>query len=587
MRTGRRVLAAMVLVASGCEWLGLGGGSSDEPEDPTGEVSSLVGVEGGTLSVAGVELHIPPGALQEPTELTLTVTLDGIEGHESLTPMVTIGPDGLELAEAAELLLPSLRGEEATGTDPVVLWSADDSPEFMPIPTERLADGSLRVFTRHFSRYLGVVPGYAACVDDALVAERFAFLGVCGHEGVFVDDELALAWGIAEVRGIDDFAARTWIRLVNVTPDPLRLTRVRVEPIANVTERHTGDVAPALSTDPGRGWLKETSFGTPEWRARREALAEDPEVSAWLPTPYRIESFYDAIPVYPATLADATIAYEVCVEWVRYDAEAGPVAGSGCATYTSTQCDFGTIPDPASPTTCVPGERERCMGGRDEDGDGAVDCEDSDCARASHCDPLCLDLRRVRVSVGQSADPPPRLHSSVYVGLDPTQCECGAAGCQVEHADFAYAQEVSVASRLDVESEDAAWLRVSVNQTSDAAYNERTDVGWCGLTEPMPWSWAYTLCSRLTRAPDGTFSASEELTWTGDLSVESCADVVEPYGFLVQGGSVRAGEIGELLFINGPFPLTAGCDDSAGCMQLLQNAPVLIRVGLQMECGEP
>lgn len=73
----------------------------------SGTKPTQIGPSGGTLSVGGAELVVPPGALSQPTSLSLTQTSDAAPaGYALRSPLYRLGPDGLTFATPATIRLP-------------------------------------------------------------------------------------------------------------------------------------------------------------------------------------------------------------------------------------------------------------------------------------------------------------------------------------------------------------------------------------------------------------------------------------------------------------------------------------------------
>ena len=96
----------------------------------------------------------------------------------------------------------------------------------------------------------------------------------------------------------------------------------------------------------------------------------------------------------------------------------------GCLFYDSTR----SSPDAKKPEGAFSGE---CHNGEDDDGDGAVDCRDEDCADAENCAPHAVDSGSdsgsdsglaVHAEEAPSPDPDPIEHFAVPASV------AGAAG---------------------------------------------------------------------------------------------------------------------------------------------------------------
>jgi hypothetical protein len=139
-------------------------------------VSLVVGAAGGVVSVPGITLTFPVGALAEPTEITIDRdSLDFPEGLDAVTPMYALGPDEITFARPVELCL---TGDSAPGGDEqaIVLHTAFGGAAF-EVATGCVLEPGSKV-TRccrivHFSR-AGMVNGPTCAGDDFLCND-----GIC------------------------------------------------------------------------------------------------------------------------------------------------------------------------------------------------------------------------------------------------------------------------------------------------------------------------------------------------------------------------------------------------------------------------
>jgi len=127
MRTSRRIPASSLLLFALLSAALPSCGSSDETTQPGGQqptehpsATDTIGPEGGVVEVDGVKLVIPPGALSEPTELSVKQRTDGAPGeYEAFSPVFEFGPDGLVFAVPAEVEF-AFEGDAARAK---VFWS--------------------------------------------------------------------------------------------------------------------------------------------------------------------------------------------------------------------------------------------------------------------------------------------------------------------------------------------------------------------------------------------------------------------------------------------------------------------------------
>lgn len=116
---------------------------------------AVVGPEGGVLSGQGVTLTIPPGALVEPRELSLTTTVADAPST-AISPVFRFEPEGLEFDLPVHVSVNV--ADDAVGT---LYWSKSGAAGFEPAG---LAGGGVAEgFTSHFSEaYVGA----GVCGDD-------------------------------------------------------------------------------------------------------------------------------------------------------------------------------------------------------------------------------------------------------------------------------------------------------------------------------------------------------------------------------------------------------------------------------------
>lgn len=119
-------------------------------EVTAGSVSKEIGPEGGSLRVVGAGLEVPPGALREPTVLTLTRTDDGPPpSYAPVGALFQLDPPGLRFGEPAELWLAE---EQPWPVEPRLYSSAEGGSGYEPLRTTQ--DGTyLEAPVWHFSEF--------------------------------------------------------------------------------------------------------------------------------------------------------------------------------------------------------------------------------------------------------------------------------------------------------------------------------------------------------------------------------------------------------------------------------------------------
>ena len=106
-----------------------------------------IGEQGGTISLAGFEVVVPPGAVTKPTRFSIRLPIDP---QNSEFVRAQFGPH-MTFAVPVTLRLP-LNGTTAEGdTSARVLWW--NGLDWVPFPTQPTADGRIETKTSHFSEY--------------------------------------------------------------------------------------------------------------------------------------------------------------------------------------------------------------------------------------------------------------------------------------------------------------------------------------------------------------------------------------------------------------------------------------------------
>lgn len=117
-----------------------------------------IGPEGGSISLAGFEVIVPPGAVSKATRFSIRLPIDP---HASEFVRAEFGPHQ-EFAVPVTIRLP-LKGttsEDYTGAR--VLWW--DGLDWIPFETTPTADGRIEAQTSHFSEYGTEDAGYKGLI---------------------------------------------------------------------------------------------------------------------------------------------------------------------------------------------------------------------------------------------------------------------------------------------------------------------------------------------------------------------------------------------------------------------------------------
>jgi len=172
------VTVALLLPACGGDDGGGGGGSGVDG----GSTSDLVGPAGGTVSIAGAELEIPAGALEEEVEISITETAEEVPGgFLGSSPVFQFEPDGLVFAQpvAARMAF------EGSPDQLDLIWSVTGGEGYEAMGAT--IDGQMVVGQiTHFSQ--GFVgrrdPGNGdACTDVTCVPGQVCVAGQCVASG--------------------------------------------------------------------------------------------------------------------------------------------------------------------------------------------------------------------------------------------------------------------------------------------------------------------------------------------------------------------------------------------------------------------
>jgi hypothetical protein len=105
-----------------------------------------IGPEGGTISLAGFEVVVPPGAVTKATRFSIRLPIDP---HNSQFVRAQFGPHD-EFAVPVTIRLP-LKGTTSEDSGARVLWW--NGVDWEPFTTVLTADGRIEATTSHFSEY--------------------------------------------------------------------------------------------------------------------------------------------------------------------------------------------------------------------------------------------------------------------------------------------------------------------------------------------------------------------------------------------------------------------------------------------------
>jgi hypothetical protein len=126
-----------------------------------GDGTEVIDEMGGEIAIEGVALVIPPGALAEPTTISIAPLADGSAMPDAVSPVFAFEPDGLvfQAPVTVELEFPS------DGRDAVALfWSRPDGG-FDVVPDATIVDGRVTGSITHFSK--GYIGEYGKCVTES------------------------------------------------------------------------------------------------------------------------------------------------------------------------------------------------------------------------------------------------------------------------------------------------------------------------------------------------------------------------------------------------------------------------------------
>lgn len=142
-------LRPQLITAEGGDLTELARYSNGLPPILFGYALRLIGPAGGTVSLVGFEVTVPPGAVSKPTLFTIKLPADPTRSEYV---WAEFGPHGITFSLPVTIKLP-YRGTTSEGsTSPVhVMWN--NNGVWVPFETSVTADGRIQTKTTHFSEY--------------------------------------------------------------------------------------------------------------------------------------------------------------------------------------------------------------------------------------------------------------------------------------------------------------------------------------------------------------------------------------------------------------------------------------------------
>jgi hypothetical protein len=116
-----------------------------------------IGPQGGTISLAGFEVVVPPGAVDKYTRFSIRLPIDP---HNSQFVRAEFGPHQ-DFAVPVTIRLP-LRGTTSEDTNARVMWW--NGTDWEPFETTLTGDGRIEAKTSHFSEYGTEGPDYKGLI---------------------------------------------------------------------------------------------------------------------------------------------------------------------------------------------------------------------------------------------------------------------------------------------------------------------------------------------------------------------------------------------------------------------------------------
>lgn len=118
------------------------------PQIVIGFALKSIGPAGGTISLAGFEVNVPPGAVSKMTNFTIRLPVDP---KMASYVWAEFGPHGMNFGAPVTLKVP-YKGTTSEGVLTThVMWY--DAAQWVPLPTTFTADGRIQTLTSHFSEY--------------------------------------------------------------------------------------------------------------------------------------------------------------------------------------------------------------------------------------------------------------------------------------------------------------------------------------------------------------------------------------------------------------------------------------------------
>lgn len=116
------------------------------PQSADRYVTKLIGPSGGTISLAGFEVVVPPGAISKWMYFTISLPIDSSD-----YVWASFGPHGMQFNAPVTLKLPYSGTTSEGSTNAHVMWF--DGTMWVELPSTFSADGRIQTQTMHFSDY--------------------------------------------------------------------------------------------------------------------------------------------------------------------------------------------------------------------------------------------------------------------------------------------------------------------------------------------------------------------------------------------------------------------------------------------------
>jgi hypothetical protein len=118
------------------------------PTITIGFAMKAIGPAGGTISLAGFEVVVPPGAVSKWTNFTIRLPVDA---QMSDYVWASFGPHGMHFDTPVTLRVPYSGTTADSDTAAHVMWF--NGADWVELQTTRTLDGRLETLTNHFSDY--------------------------------------------------------------------------------------------------------------------------------------------------------------------------------------------------------------------------------------------------------------------------------------------------------------------------------------------------------------------------------------------------------------------------------------------------